>query len=213
MVNNALIMTEENNKKSASSIRALFRKVTFLKSAADLRDLPESHMPEIAFAGRSNVGKSSLLNAVAGIKRLAKVSNTPGRTQLINYFNVGDEFYLVDLPGYGYAKASKAKVAIWNKLVNKYLRGRANLRLVLILIDSRHGVKDSDREVMKMLDDAAVSYQIVLTKLDKLRASEKPKLGVDFAKHIALQNEVLETSSEKGLGIEALQLRMSNISG
>lgn len=206
-----LIMTEESNKKSASGIRAMFRKVTFLKSASDLRDLPESRLPEIAFAGRSNVGKSSLLNAVAGIKRLAKVSNTPGRTQLINYFNVNDEFYLVDLPGYGYAKASKTKVAAWNKVVNKYLRGRPNLRLVLVLVDSRHGIKDSDREIMKMLDDAAVSYQIVLTKLDKLRASEKAKLGVDFAKHVALQNEVLQTSSEKGIGISELQARMSNL--
>ena len=204
-------MEEENNKKSASVIRAMFRRVVFLKSASDLRDLPDTHLPEIAFAGRSNVGKSSLLNAVAGIKRLAKVSNTPGRTRLINYFNVDDQFYLVDLPGYGYAKASKSKVAAWNKVVNKYLRGRPNLRLVLVLVDSRHGIKDSDREIMKMLDDAAVSYQIVLTKLDKLRASEKAKLGVDFAKHVALQNVVLETSSEKGLGIPELQYRMSEI--
>jgi GTP-binding protein len=202
-------MSEEFNKKINSGTRAMFRKVTFVKSASDLRDLPDSSMPEIAFAGRSNVGKSSLLNAVAGIKRLAKVSNTPGRTQLLNYFTVDDEFYLVDLPGYGYAKASKTKVEEWNKLVRKYLRGRANLRLVLILIDSRHGLKDSDREVMKMLDEAAVSYQIVLTKLDKLRASEEPKLGVDFSKHAALQNVVLKTSSEKGTGIAELQSRMA----
>jgi GTP-binding protein len=202
-------MSEEFNKKINSGTRAMFRKVTFVKSASDLRDLPDSSMPEIAFAGRSNVGKSSLLNAVAGIKRLAKVSNTPGRTQLLNYFTVDDEFYLVDLPGYGYAKASKTKVEEWNKLVRKYLRGRANLRLVLILIDSRHGLKDSDREVMKMLDEAAVSYQIVLTKLDKLRASEEPKLGVDFSKHAALQNVVLKTSSEKGTGIAELQARMA----
>lgn len=205
-----LIMTEEIKKKSASGIRALFRKVSFLKSAADLRDLPPSNIAEIAFAGRSNVGKSSLLNAVAGIKKLAKVSNTPGRTQLINYFSVDEEFYLVDLPGYGYAKASKTKVAAWTKVVNKYLRGRVNLRLVLVLIDSRHGIKDSDREIMKMLDEAAVSYQIVLTKIDKLRASEEPKLGVDFTKHVALQNEVIHTSSEKGTGIEELQRRLAS---
>lgn len=202
-------MGEEIKKKINSGTRAMFRKVTFVKSVSDLRDLPESNLPEIAFAGRSNVGKSSLLNALAGIKRLAKVSNTPGRTQLINFFSVDDEFHLVDMPGYGYAKASKTKVAEWNKLVNKYLRGRVNLRLVLILIDSRHGVKDSDREMMKMLDEAAVSYQIVLTKLDKLRASEKPKIGVDFTKHAALQNEILQTSSEKGTGIAELQARMA----
>jgi GTP-binding protein len=191
-------------------VKTIFRKVSFLKSASEMRDLPNSDIPEIAFAGRSNVGKSSLLNALAGVKRLAKVSNTPGRTQLINYFSVDGEFYLVDLPGYGYAKASKDKIAVWNKFVNKYLKERNNLRLVLLLIDSRHGVKDTDRTTMAMLDSAGVSYQIVLTKLDKLRPSETPQIGVDFSQHSALQAEVLQTSSEKGKGIEELQKRIAS---
>jgi GTP-binding protein len=202
-------MDKENNKNKNSGVNAIFRKVKFLKSAEKMTDLPNTDLSEIAFAGRSNVGKSSLLNALAGIKRLAKVSNTPGRTQLINYFSVNDELLLVDLPGYGYAKASKTKVAQWNMFVNKYLQTRANLRLVLILIDSRHGVKDTDREIMAMLDAAAVSYQIVLTKLDKLRASETPKIGADFSQHAALLSEVIQTSSGKGTGIEQLRGRIA----
>ena len=204
-----LKMDKENNKNKNSGVNAIFRKVKFLKSAEKMTDLPNTDLSEIAFAGRSNVGKSSLLNALAGIKRLAKVSNTPGRTQLINYFSVNDELLLVDLPGYGYAKASKTKVAQWNMFVNKYLQTRANLRLVLILIDSRHGVKDTDREIMAMLDAAAVSYQIVLTKLDKLRASETPKIGADFSQHAALLSEVIQTSSGKGTGIEQLRGRIA----
>ncbi len=207
-------MTEEINIKAnrsgQASVKTIFRKVVFYKSASAMGDLPNSDLPEIAFAGRSNVGKSSLLNALAGVKRLAKVSNTPGRTQLINYFSVDDEFYMVDLPGYGYAKASKDKIAVWNKFVNKYLKERHNLRLVLLLIDSRHGVKDTDRTTMAMLDAAGVSYQIVLTKLDKLRPSETPKIGVEFADHPALQTEIIQTSSEKGKGIEELQKRVAS---
>jgi len=209
-----LNMTEEINIKvnrnGKANVKTIFRKVAFLKSASAMGDLPNTDKYEIAFAGRSNVGKSSLLNALAGVKRLAKVSNTPGRTQLINYFSVDDEFYLVDLPGYGYAKASKDRIAVWNKFVNRYLKERNNLRLVLLLIDSRHGVKDTDRTTMAMLDSAGVSYQIVLTKLDKLRPSETPKIGVEFADHPALQTEIIQTSSEKGKGIEELQKRIAS---
>lgn len=188
----------------------IFRKVEFVLSAPDMRYVPDSQLPEVAFAGRSNVGKSSLLNALAGVKRLAKVSNTPGRTQLLNFFSLDNKLMLVDMPGYGYAKASKSNIEQWNKMVNKYLKNRPNLRLVLILIDSRHGVKKNDEEFMYMLDDAGVSYQIVLTKLDKLRASQKPQLGINFDDHPALVAEVIETSSEKKRGIASLQARIAS---
>jgi GTP-binding protein len=153
--------------------------VEFLKSAPDLKFLPDGQVPEIAFAGRSNVGKSSLLNALTNRKALARTSNTPGRTQELNFFDVANpaRLRLVDMPGYGFAEAPKDMVKRWRRLVNDYLRGRAVLKRVLVLVDSRHGLKDVDREVMEMLDEAAVSYHLVLTKSDKQKPSA---LGRDY---------------------------------
>jgi GTP-binding protein len=185
--------------------------VSFLKSAPQLQFLPEPTLPEIAFAGRSNVGKSSLLNKLTNRTGLARTSNTPGRTQELNIFDVGApaRLRLVDMPGYGFAKAPKDLARKWRYLVNDYLRGRVVLKRALLLIDSRHGPKDIDREVMKMLDDAAVSYRIVLTKADKVKATELTeveRLTQDEARrHPAAHPEVIVTSSETGLGMEKLR--------
>ena len=185
--------------------------ITFLKSAPDLKFLPDPVAKEVAFAGRSNVGKSSLLNALTGRNGLARTSNTPGRTQELNFFDVGDPliFRLVDMPGYGFAKAPKDIVRKWRYLVNDYLRGRAVLKRTLVLIDSRHGIKDIDREIMKMLDDAAVSYRIVLTKADKVKASELAAISARTAEEIrkrpAAHPDIVITSSEKAMGIPELR--------
>lgn len=168
-------------------------------------------MEEIAFAGRSNVGKSSLLNKLTNRRDLARTSNTPGRTQELNFFDVGQplRFRLVDMPGYGFAKAPKDVARKWRYLVNDYLRGRQVLKRALVLVDSRHGLKDIDREVMKMLDDAAVSYHLVLTKADKVKASElqevEKRTAEEGRKHPAAHPEILTTSSETGLGIDRLR--------
>lgn len=183
--------------------------VTFLMGAVSLDTLPAPDRPEVAFAGRSNVGKSSLVNALTGRKTLARTSNTPGRTQELNFFDIGQGLdrpaYLVDLPGYGYAKIERKKVHAWTRLVKTYLRGRPNLRRILLLIDSRHGLKENDREIMTMLDEAAVNYQIVLTKLDKLKVAERDKMlnktQADAQKFVACHPVVLATSSEKGWGL------------
>ncbi len=196
--------------------RLLFAgQVAFLKSAPGLVHLPEPEYPEVAFAGRSNVGKSSLLNALAGRNGLARTSNTPGRTQELNFFDVGGSeteqpvFRLVDMPGYGFAKAPKDMVRKWRHLVNDYLRGRVVLKRVLVLVDCRHGLKDVDREIMTMLDKAAVSYRLVLTKADKVKASEleavSDAVAAEARKHVAAHPEVLWTSSEKGGGIAELR--------
>ncbi|MBD3731406.1 MAG: YihA family ribosome biogenesis GTP-binding protein [Sphingopyxis sp.] len=185
--------------------------IAFLKSAPALQHLPAPSVPEIAFAGRSNVGKSSLLNALTNRNGLARTSVTPGRTQELNYFDVGEPlvFRLVDMPGYGFAKAPKDVVRKWRFLVNDYLRGRQVLKRTLVLIDSRHGIKDVDREVLEMLDIAAVSYRLVLTKTDKIKASDLAAVHAateaEARKHPAAHPEVIATSSEKGMGIAELR--------
>ena len=185
--------------------------IDFLKSAPGLQFLPDPTVPEIAFAGRSNVGKSSLLNALTNRNKLARTSNTPGRTQELNFFEVGDpiRLRLVDMPGYGFAKAPKDVAKKWRFLVNDYLRGRQVLKRALVLIDSRHGVKEIDREIMKMLDDAAVSYRLILTKADKIKATEldavQAETEAEARKRPAAHPEVIATSSEGGLGMDRLR--------
>ena len=185
--------------------------ISFLKSAPDLKFLPDMAVNEVAFAGRSNVGKSSLLNALTGRNGLARTSNTPGRTQELNFFDVGDplRFRLVDMPGYGYAKAPKDMVRKWRFLVNDYLRGRAKLKRALVLIDCRHGVKDVDADMLDMLDAAAVSYRIVLTKADKVKATHLAQVTAATAEAIrkrpAAHPDIIPTSSEKGMGIPQLR--------
>jgi len=203
---------DEGKEELIEAARKLFAgPVSFLKSAPSLQFLPQADLPEIAFAGRSNVGKSSLLNALTNRASLARTSNTPGRTQELNFFEVGEpaRLRLVDMPGYGFAEAPKDMVRKWRFLVNDYLRGRPTLKRALVLIDSRHGVKDVDREVLEMLDKAAVSYRIVLTKADKIKASALAEVEAatiaEARKHAAAHPDVLWTSSEKGGGIAELR--------
>lgn len=194
-------------------------RVDFLLSAPQLKFLPEPTVPEIAFAGRSNVGKSSLLNALTGRKAIARTSVTPGRTQELNFFEVGDPtlFRLVDMPGYGFAKAPVKVVEKWKSLVRTYLRGRQVLVRNLVLVDSRHGLKDVDREMMKMLDEAAVGYRVVLTKADKIKASELEKtvaaVEAEAKKHVAAYPHIHVTSSEKGMGIGELRAALLQDAG
>lgn len=197
---------------------ALFRREwTFLKGAPSLKDLPPQGEVEIAFAGRSNVGKSSLLNALTGRNSLARTSNTPGRTQELNYFTTKDiPLLVVDMPGYGFASAPKAKVEAWNQLIREYLRGRSSLRRVFLLIDSRHGIKDVDLEIMAMLDESAVSYQVVLTKLDKIKDGERAGLVNATAERLRKRPAafplLLATSSETGEGIAELRAAIAELS-
>lgn len=185
----------------------------FVKGVVDVAGLPESALPEVAFAGRSNVGKSSLINAVVNRKGLARTSNTPGRTQEINFFNLGGKLHLVDLPGYGYAEAPKKRVEAWNQLIRDYLRGRVQLRRVFVLIDARHGLKPIDAEIMKLLDECAVAYQAVLTKIDKLKPDEAGKALLTLAgrlkKRPAAHPETLATSSAKQTGLDGLRAEIA----
>lgn len=187
----------------------------FILGVAKLEQLPLSELPEVAFAGRSNVGKSSLINAVTGRKGLAKTSNTPGRTQQLNYFKLADKLHIVDLPGYGYAQAPESTVRQWQKVIFAYLQGRVNLKRVFLLIDSRHGIKKADTEVMEMLDKAAVTYQLVLTKTDKISSAALTKLKTEIetetAKHPAAYVRVLATSSEKKQGIDLLRAEIASL--
>lgn len=190
--------------------RLLFaRECQFAVGTATLDRLPPPDLPEVAFAGRSNVGKSSLINALTGRNTLARTSNTPGRTQQLNFFNLGGRLMLADLPGYGFAQAPKGLVAEWNHLVNTYLRGRVVLQRTCVLIDSRHGLKDSDREIMVMLDKAAQNYQVVLTKADKIKPSAletvRTEVAAEVSRHPAAHPDILVTSSESGLGIAELR--------
>ncbi|GJM03231.1 MAG: putative GTP-binding protein EngB [Rhodomicrobium sp.] len=212
-----------NDKESASALltpeaiaagRALFRlPIEFIKGVVNEEGLPPADLPEIAFAGRSNVGKSSLINALTGQKGLARTSNTPGRTREINYFTIGEAAYLVDMPGYGYAKVPLSMVKQWTRLIENYLRGRLTLKRAYLLIDARHGVKKNDLEIMKQLDAAAALYQIVLTKTDKIKSGELKRRMEEtealIVKHPACYPLVIATSSSKGEGIDQLKAAIS----
>ncbi len=212
-------MSEEGQQEGDAADQALTEearrlfagRVEFLLSAPQLKFLPEPDFPEVALCGRSNVGKSSLINAITGRKAIARASVTPGRTQELNFFEVGDptQLRLVDMPGYGFAKAPVKVVERWRSLVRTFLRGRVPLKRTLVLVDSRHGLKDSDREMMKMLDEVAVGYRLVLTKADKVKASELEKVRaateVEARKHPAAYPQLHVTSAEKGMGIAELR--------
>jgi len=198
--------------------RRLFaQQCDFVISVADEAQVPSLGLTEVAFAGRSNVGKSSLLNALTGRKTLARTSGTPGRTRLLNFFNLGGRLILVDLPGYGYARASKSDIARWTSLTRNYLKGRSELRRVCLLIDARHGLKDTDRALMKEFDTAAVSYQIVLTKADKMKPGALKSLVQktldELSRHPAAHPEIIPTSAVSGGGLAELRAALTALAG
>jgi GTP-binding protein len=203
-------IAEEPEALSKEKGRLLFAGETdFVKGVVAMDGLPDADRMEVCFAGRSNVGKSTLINALTGRKGLARASNTPGRTQEINYFTAGEEHYLVDLPGYGYANAPLPVVEKWQRLLKQYLSGRQTLRRAFVLIDARHGAKKVDEEIMSLLDSSAVIFQAVLTKADKVKEKERfeviEQVKSKLAAHPAAYPEIVVTSSEKGWGIETLR--------
>ena len=204
--------------EAVEAARVLFaRPVAFLMGAAQIAGLPPADLPEVAFAGRSNVGKSSLINALVGQKHLARASNEPGRTREVNFFVLDERLRLVDLPGYGFARASKSATSKFQNLARSYLRGRPNLKRVYLLIDARHGLKAVDGEALDALDLAAVSYQIVLTKADKLKPGEVDKVVEATAKAVARRPaafpRVAATSAEKGSGLPELRAEIAEAAG
>lgn len=208
-------MEDISKNQQKKDITFFNKPCNFVLGVANLKQLPETGFPEVAFWGRSNVGKSSLINALLNKKRLVKVSNTPGRTREINYFSLNDELYLVDLPGYGYAKVSKDLKEIWNKLVVKYLQNAKHLKRIYLLIDSRIGFKEIDLAIMDFLNYYGRSYQIVLTKLDKINKSELQELSKKIAeiiiKHPACHPEFIISSSSKRLGLDEIKQSILNI--
>ena len=209
-------IAEPENEAAAEKGRKLFLgPVDFLKGVVAMDGLPGADRFEICFAGRSNVGKSSLINALTNRKGLARASNTPGRTQEINFFELGEERYLVDLPGYGYANAPVSIVEKWQRLLKNYLSGRPNLRRAFVLIDSRHGIKPVDEEIMQLMNRSALAFQVVLTKIDKIKEHELEKTLLQvrekLSKHPAAFPELVTTSSEKGEGIATLRAVISDL--
>lgn len=209
-------LAPEPDPEEAERGRRLFAgPVAFLKGVVAMEGLPAPDRPEVCFAGRSNVGKSSLINALTNRKALARASNTPGRTQEINYFALGDSHYLVDLPGYGYAEAPVRVVETWQRLLRAYLAGRQTLRRAFVLIDARHGVKAVDEDILGLLDGAAVTFQVVLTKADKVTAAARDRVLAQvrgaLAKHPAAFPDLVLTSSHRGEGIAALRSIIAGI--
>ena len=201
---------EELDESKKEQGRLLFAKeISFVKGVVDMQGLPNPDKIEVCFSGRSNVGKSSLINALTGRKGLARASNTPGRTQEINFFSIPENHYLVDLPGYGYANAPIQVVDKWQNLLKQYLAGRQSLRRAFVLVDGRHGVKKVDTEIMSMLDSSAVTFQVVLTKLDKIKEKDRENIldqvRTSLQKHPAAFPEIILTSSEKGWGIQTVR--------
>ena len=198
------------------SARKLFAKdCEFLRGVLELDQMPDADLPEVTFAGRSNVGKSSLINALTGRKSLARTSVTPGRTQEINFFALGGRLMLSDLPGYGFAEAPKDKVEAWTAFIKRYLKGRPTLRRALVLIDSRHGLKDVDRKIMELMDDSAVNYQIVMTKADKVKpgplAATRAAIARELGEHVAAHPDILVTSAAEGFGLADVRAALSEL--